>query len=358
MENTVKAYGRTRELLTEHCREYPLLQVEDVFKFIFQSAFGCEHLVTDRGAALAFIEREYADTTGCGEPLIEALDGAYSRAHLSCLGAGLSAETLAGLFCLSAKKEPDGAERAARMLAVASELVSSGDIPFDKAEFASKAEKWESDGFPAVRHSSAYREAYHPAYRVLANEYAAFIRVFTEIDKRLGGGAVTVAIEGGSAAGKSTLADMLSSVYDCNVFHMDDFFLRPEQRTPERFSEIGGNVDRERFAAEVLEPLRRGETVVYRPFDCSTQTLSEPVTVAPRRLNVVEGVYSLHPAFGDYCDISFLLDIAPEHQRARILKRNSPEFAARFFNEWIPLENRYFSETDIRSRVEAVIAVD
>ena len=33
---------------------------------------------------------------------------------------------------------------------------------------------------------------------------------------------------------------------------MDDFFLRPEQRRPERFAEPGGNVDRERFAAEVL----------------------------------------------------------------------------------------------------------
>ena len=36
---------------------------------------------------------------------------------------------------------------------------------------------------------------------------------------------------------------------------MDDFFLRPEQRTEERLKEVGGNVDRERFLEEVARPL-------------------------------------------------------------------------------------------------------
>ena len=58
---------------------------------------------------------------------------------------------------------------------------------------------------------------------------------------------VIIAIDGNCTAGKTTLAGMLAEVYDCNVFHMDDFFLRPEQRTPERYAEIGGNVDYERF---------------------------------------------------------------------------------------------------------------
>ena len=56
-------------------------------------------------------------------------------------------------------------------------------------------------------------------------------------------GQVIVAIDGNCTAGKTTLAGMLEEMYDCSVFHMDDFFLRPEQRTPERYAEIGGNVD-------------------------------------------------------------------------------------------------------------------
>ena len=45
---------------------------------------------------------------------------------------------------------------------------------------------------------------------------------------------VIVAIDGKCTSGKTTLASKLAEIYDCNVFHMDDFFLRPEQRTPER----------------------------------------------------------------------------------------------------------------------------
>ena len=78
---------------------------------------------------------------------------------------------------------------------------------------------------------------------------------------------VIVAIAGKCTSGKTTLASKLAQIYDCNVFHMDDFFLRPEQRTPERFAEIGGNVDYERFREEVLLPLKSGKAVSYRHFD-------------------------------------------------------------------------------------------
>ena len=76
---------------------------------------------------------------------------------------------------------------------------------------------------------------------------------------------VIVAIDGKCTSGKTTLASKLAEIYDCNVFHMDDFFLRPEQRTPERFAEVGGNVDYERFQEEVLLPLKSGKAFSYRP---------------------------------------------------------------------------------------------
>ena len=84
---------------------------------------------------------------------------------------------------------------------------------------------------------------------------------------------VLIAIDGSCTSGKSTLAAALAEVLDCNLFHMDDFFLRPEQRTPERLDETGGNVDYERFREEVLLPLRTGTAFAYRPYDCKTGTL-------------------------------------------------------------------------------------
>ena len=152
---------------------------------------------------------------------------------------------------------------------------------------------------------------------------------------------VIVAIDGKCTSGKTTLASKLAEIYDCNVFHMDDFFLRPEQRTPERFAEVGGNVDYERFQEEVLLPLKSGKAFSYCAFDCSTFTLAAPVAVAPKRLNIIEGTYSHHPYFGNPYDLKILLTVDEETQRKRILER--PAFLhKRFFEEWIPMENRYF----------------
>ena len=152
---------------------------------------------------------------------------------------------------------------------------------------------------------------------------------------------VVVAIDGKCTSGKTTLAAKLAEVYDCIVLHMDDFFLRPEQRTPERFAEVGGNVDYERFKAEVLIPLKAGQPFSYRPFDCSTFTLADSVCVTPKKLNIIEGTYSHHPYFGNPYDLKILLTVDEETQRQRILER--PIFLhKRFFEEWIPMENRYF----------------
>ena len=157
---------------------------------------------------------------------------------------------------------------------------------------------------------------------------------------------VLVAIDGKCTSGKTTLADKLAEIYDCNVFHMDDFFLRPEQRTPERFAEVGGNVDYERFQEEVLLPLKSGKAFSYRPFDCGTFELTDPVAITPKKLNIIEGTYSHHPYFGNPYDLKILLTVDEETQRRRILER--PAFLhKRFFEEWIPMENQYFNEFNL-----------
>lgn len=183
------------------------------------------------------------------------------------------------------------------------------------------------------------------------------ISVFSAIDSLLKKGRVILAIEGKSASGKTTLAKMLEEIYGCTVFHTDDFFLQPHQRNPERYKETGGNLDRERFYEEVIVPLSGNKTVKYRKFDCSTFTLLSAVEILPQKLTVIEGSYSLHPYFGDYCDMSVFLDITPDLQKERILKRN-PEMADRFLGEWIPLEEKYFDEMKIKQRCTLTVTIE
>lgn len=162
---------------------------------------------------------------------------------------------------------------------------------------------------------------------------------------------VNIAIDGPCGGGKTTLGTILQELYDCNLFHMDDFFLRKEQRTPARYQEPGGNVDYERFKAEVLDHLSDREGLVYRRFDCGTMSLGERRKVPYKNLNIIEGAYSCHPYFGEEVyALRFFVDIEPCRQRERIIARSGEEMWKRFASEWIPMENKYFDMLEIRKK--------
>ena len=163
-----------------------------------------------------------------------------------------------------------------------------------------------------------------------------------------------VAIDGPCASGKTVFAASLHERFGGNVLHMDDFFLRPEQRTPERFAEPGGNVDRERFEAEVLKPLAAGKAVRYRPWDCHTGDFATSRSVEPAALTVGEGSYSMHPALRGYYDLTMCLIVDPS-ERLRRLEARNPRMLQRFIDEWIPLENRYFESTNTQGSADLLV---
>lgn len=196
---------------------------------------------------------------------------------------------------------------------------------------------------------------------VKQNTENAYHRVFFEIDqalKRIAKNSsenadrniITIAIDGMCGAGKSTLGTLLEEVYDCNLFHMDDFFLRVEQRTPERYAEAGGNVDYERFKEEVLQHLNDKNGLDYQVFDCGRKALGERRHVPHKILNIVEGSYSQHPYFGDCYDLRFFCGVEPEEQLRRIKQRNGAEMLEMFQKKWIPMENRYLEAFGIREK--------
>ncbi|MCD8327266.1 MAG: uridine kinase [Lachnospiraceae bacterium] len=161
-----------------------------------------------------------------------------------------------------------------------------------------------------------------------------------------------IAIDGRCSAGKTTLAQSLQKETGCTVIHMDDFFLRPEQRTQQRYREPGGNVDYERFLEEVMEPLSEHRAFCYQPYDCQRQTLSEAVRVQPCDAAVIEGSYSCHPALRDFYDLRIFMDVGKEEQLRRIAQRNGEAALAVFQEKWIPLEEAYFKAYDIEGRCD------
>lgn len=177
-------------------------------------------------------------------------------------------------------------------------------------------------------------------------------------DARRENRSVLIAIDGKSGSGKSTLARRLAESFPAQLFHMDDFFLQPFQRTPERLLEVGGNVDYERFHREVLKPLAEGQEFSYGIFCCKEQRITEQRKARHAQLTIVEGSYSEHPYFGSPYDLTVCLDISPEVQRERIRRRSGEEMLKRFTEEWIPKENAYLEKFRIMEQCDICIRVE
>lgn len=165
---------------------------------------------------------------------------------------------------------------------------------------------------------------------------------------------ICIAIDGRCASGKTTLSRQLHQSVGGICMHMDDYFLRPEQRTSERYAEPGGNVDHERFLEEVLMPWIHKKDIEYQPFDCQSMSLTKSITVSYRPILIVEGSYSMRPELNKYYDYRIFMTVNKEKQTERIQKRN-PDKIEKFLNTWIPYEENYFAYYHIEKQCDVVI---
>lgn len=321
-------------ILEQHLKKYGKMTSRDAVKLLFQSHFGCGHLVADEKTAIKRLSNEYSGYTA-GEHF-EDIGGGYVRAYINTFNSN-ELEILGRLFLLSAS---DGGDTKAF-------IRSLNEV---KAHFKDGyVNEYLKKGIKPVSHSTQYRNAYRPAYRVIKKLYADY---FDEIV--FCGNADIVAIDGKCASGKTTLCDILLQVYGGERVSADDFFLPSELRTESRLNEPGGNIHYERFKAEVVENINK-ESFSYGVFSCKSMSVSGVREITKKPI-FVEGSYSLHPCFGRYYDKSIYLDISAELQQERILNRN-PQTAESFFNKWIPMENAYEKAFGIKNKADKVFFV-
>ena len=200
----------TKKLILNHAKRYPKLKAQDIFKFIFQSAFGCEHLVSDKERVISYIEQELKNFPSAPSK-IEELDGDYSRVHLGIIREGLSVTTLGNLFYLSAKKEANGMKQLTLSLKAVAELIDEGKLPVNKDEYYALLREWEEAGFPAIRHSDEFRENYKPCYRVIANRFIPLLPLLCKIDEFISSNSNGFATEFKEASGN--LLTVLQEIY-------------------------------------------------------------------------------------------------------------------------------------------------
>lgn len=162
-----------------------------------------------------------------------------------------------------------------------------------------------------------------------------------------------IAIDGRCGSGKTTLASHLQNEYQANLFHMDDFYLPLDLRTPEILRQPAGNIDRQRFLKEVLLPLKSGHAFSYRTYSHSPAPhFSELIKIVPAKVTVIEGSYSCHPDFSAFYDYKIFLSLDKDRQWQRLSKRENSKDLAGFAQYWIPMEERYFQAYQIQSKCD------
>jgi uridine kinase len=177
------------------------------------------------------------------------------------------------------------------------------------------------------------------------------------------GRVIVVALDGRSGAGKSTLAAAVADAVDAAIVHVDDFYRDMAEADRLELSPSQG-VDRyfdwERLREEALSGLVRRERAQFRCFDwVAGGGLTRPITIDPRDVVVVEGVYAARPEFDDLLDLTVLVEVAADERekrrgaRPRTVSRDDPRgWDAR----WDAAEDVYFDTIRPRNTFDLVVA--
>ncbi|HEX2902544.1 MAG TPA: hypothetical protein VHO01_03735 [Jatrophihabitans sp.] len=139
-----------------------------------------------------------------------------------------------------------------------------------------------------------------------------------------------VAIDGGAAAGKSTMAAALSQALPASaVLHLDDLL-----------DGWSGQFDyRERLHAEVLQPLATGRPGRYRRYDWLAGRFAEAVDVPVPQTLLVEGVSAIWGC-GDHLALGIFLDRPRAIRLQRWVERDGPVQPE--WLRWLDAEDAFF----------------
>lgn len=155
---------------------------------------------------------------------------------------------------------------------------------------------------------------------------------------------LTVGIDGGGAAGKSTLAEKLRILGErVDVVHMDDFY-RPSWEIPLVTPDmIGGNFDWEKMYRQVLGPLTRDEPGRYQPYDWRIDNFLDWVNVPVGGIVLIEGCYSIRAELAPLYDLRIWVDSPRDFRFQRGVARDGEISRELWANVWLPAEDVYFA---------------
>jgi hypothetical protein len=165
-----------RAVITAQLQRYPVMQIQDLYKLVYQATLGNEHLMTDSAMVHDYLIRELQSVQAdSSELLLEEIspDGAVVRLNLRPFKAQHGDHrALFQAMMQTARTFQKSQERLDRYLIDLEQTADSGIIPFDAEAMKTFFREMRDKSYPAVHHSAIYGEKYSPAYRVILKKYA------------------------------------------------------------------------------------------------------------------------------------------------------------------------------------------
>jgi hypothetical protein len=168
------------ELVRSHLQRYPAVEIMDMYKLLHQATFGPGHLIASKKTALEWLEHELnQQRPSLDEPFIENIhpEGLIMRVHLRpYLAHQGPIKLLLDAFVRSAGQVEGDAKVMADRWQIFETLCQGAfarNFPIREVGLfglVRARERW-----PAVHHSPAYNDTYHPAYRVLTRSEAQLV---------------------------------------------------------------------------------------------------------------------------------------------------------------------------------------
>lgn len=159
--------------------------------------------------------------------------------------------------------------------------------------------------------------------------------VVRDVMSRQQDGVRLIGVDGLGGAGKTTFASQLSrAAGGAPVIHTDDF------ATHDNFTQWWP-----RMIREVIDPLTNNEQAVFRRYDWVRRTLTEPTTVDPAPIVVIEGVGATRAAWRDRLAMRIWVETRRDERLRRGLERDGVELSE-FWREWMKAEDDYVAEED------------
>jgi hypothetical protein len=164
-----------QRILAEHAARYPLLEIQDMYKLVYQGVMGSEHAVRDATQARTWLEVEVASLKeGPVEPIVDPIskDRCVVRINLRPYVAedgDLSA--LNDAFIRTANEHKGTHEELEEFWLSVEHMAEKEELPFMSQALRNFFEEMRGLEFPSVHHSKVYTEVYQPAYRVIRYEF-------------------------------------------------------------------------------------------------------------------------------------------------------------------------------------------